>query len=92
MVVEASNTKIKGHSVHFELDPPDKLQQVNMKDQRLCAIYDDEPLGFEKDPTTPSIKMMTCDTLEEIDLGDMMNRRTTYISANLNPKLRIKVI
>ncbi|XP_050914663.1 uncharacterized protein LOC127129550 [Lathyrus oleraceus] len=33
----------------FDPDPPDKVQDED-QDQRLDAIYDEEPLGFERDP------------------------------------------
>ena len=41
-----------------------------MQEQRLDAIYDDEPLGFEKDPLANNIKMLAHDPLEEINLGE----------------------
>jgi len=41
-----------------------------IEDQRLDCIYDDEPLGFEKDPMGSAQKMQAQDPLEEVDLGD----------------------
>jgi len=35
----------------------DDFQYSSMENQRLDCIYDDEPLGFEKDPMGPSKKM-----------------------------------
>ena len=63
-----------------------------MQSQRLDAIYDDEPLGFEKDLVAPNIKMLAQDPLEEIDLGDVIRKRPTYISVNLSLELKVKVI
>ncbi|KAK2397252.1 hypothetical protein QL285_058846 [Trifolium repens] len=37
--------------------------------QRLDCIYDDEPLGFERDPLNETPKMQAHDPLEEIDIG-----------------------
>ncbi|MCI24885.1 hypothetical protein A2U01_0046071, partial [Trifolium medium] len=36
--------------------------------QRLDCIYDDEPLGFEKDPSSSNQKMQSQDPLQEIDI------------------------
>ena len=60
MVVEANNEAIhaKGPRVNFKPEPPEEITPFDKKDQRLDAIYDQEPLGFEKDPTTPTAKMM----------------------------------
>ena len=49
-------------------------------DQRLDAIYDKEPLGFERDPINSGVKMLAHDPLEEVSLGE--EKRPTYISAN----------
>jgi hypothetical protein len=38
-------------------------------EQRLDCIYDDEPLGFEKDPVNSNPKMQAQDPLQEIDIG-----------------------
>src|SRR3954471_1184711 len=60
--------------------------------QRLDAIYDEEPLGFEKDPMASNIKMLAQDPLEEVNLGDNDQKRKTYISAKLEPELKATVI
>src|SRR3954467_5164813 len=60
--------------------------------QRLDAIYDEEPLGFEKDPMASNIKMLAQDPLEEVNLGDNDQKRVTYISAKLEPELKATVI
>lgn len=60
-------------------------------DQQTC-IYDDEPLDFEKKSVVSVTKMQPHDPLEEVDLGEGTDKRPTYISANIDPSLRIKVI
>src|SRR3954467_13896981 len=60
--------------------------------QRLDAIYNEEPLGFERDPMAPNIKMLAQDPLEEVNLGDRDQKRVTYISAKLDSALKSKVI
>lgn len=58
----------------------------------LDCIYDNEPLGFEKDPLTLTKLMQTQDTLEEINLGNGSMKRPTYISAKLDLTLKVEVI
>ncbi len=60
--------------------------------QNLDCIYDDEPLGFEKDPSNINHKMQAQDTLQEIDIGDGLTKRPTYISANINSDFKTKLI
>ena len=48
--------------------------------QRLDCVYDNEPLGYEKDPLNLMQKMQAQDPLEEVDLGDGVTKRPTYIS------------
>jgi hypothetical protein len=62
------------------------------KDRRLDCIYDDEPLGFEKDPMSETPKMQAQDPLEEIDIGDGLIKRSTYISANITSSLKEKLV
>src|ERR1051325_8282716 len=66
--------------------------EENEREQRLDAIYDTEPLGFEKDPTNLGAKMLAQDQLEEVNLGDDNTKRITYISARLSPNLKQEVI
>lgn len=75
----------------FNPEPPDKFRD-EMQGQRLNAIYDDEPLGFEKNLLENNTKMLAQDPLEEIDLGKWGIKRPTYVSANIIPELKIKVI
>lgn len=49
-------------------------------------------MGFEKDLVESATKMHPQDPLEEVDLGDEVVKRMAYISANINPGLRLKVI
>jgi hypothetical protein len=60
--------------------------------QRLDCIYDDEPLGFEKDPVSSNQRMQAQDPLQEIDIGDGLVKRPTYISTNIDPSLRVKMV
>lgn len=55
MVVEANETEVhlERSRVDFEPEPPDKIQ-IEAPSQRLDAIYDDEPLGFKRDPLAPT--------------------------------------
>src|ERR1051325_11106139 len=73
-------------------DSPFKEHEIVEIDQRLDAIYDKEPLGFEKDPTDSGAKMLAQYPLEEVNLGDENTKRITYISAKLNPGLKQEVI
>jgi hypothetical protein len=72
--------------------PPNEGQTSTPMDQRLDAIYDQEPLGFEKDPESTSAKMLAQDPLEEVNIGDGVEKRVTYISAKLSPSFKHKVI
>ena len=67
------------------------IKELEM-DQRLDAIYDKEPLGFERDPINSGVKMLAQDPLEEVNLGDEKTKRVTYVSAKLSPGLKEKVI
>ncbi|KAK2406377.1 hypothetical protein QL285_042113 [Trifolium repens] len=70
----------------------EKIGKQEPELQKLDCIYDDEPLGFEKDPISQSHKMQAQDPLQEIDLGDGLMKRPTYISANIPPDLKAKVV
>ncbi|CAJ2657252.1 unnamed protein product [Trifolium pratense] len=62
------------------------------KKQRLDCIYDDEPLGFEKDPHSSIQRMQAQDPLQEVDIGDGSVKRPTYISANIDPALKERMV
>src|ERR1044072_5745739 len=71
---------------------------LNMKEEgiptshRLDCIYDDEPLGFERDPNISAKRMQAQDPLEEVDLGDGEIKRPTYISAKIDPSLKNEMV
>ena len=60
--------------------------------QRLEWIYDDEPLGFEKDSLGSTTKMRAQDPLEEVDLGNGSVKRPTYVSAKINRELKDRIV
>src|SRR3954469_20433934 len=70
----------------------EKKQKVEHQVERRNGIYDDEPLGFEMDPSGSVKRMQAQDPLEEIDLGDGIIKRTTYISTRLTSNLKTKLI
>ena len=59
MATQANDQQISsaGPGKDFDPEPPDTMLE-GMQEQRLDAIYDDEPLGFEKDPLANNIKML----------------------------------
>jgi len=59
--------------------------------QKLDCVFDDEPLGFEKDPSLENKKIQAQDPLEEIDLGDGSVKRPTYVSSKIGPDFKIRV-
>ena len=65
---------------------------ITDNNQRLDCIYDEEPLGFEKDPISSSQKMQAQDPLQEINIGNGSVKRPTYISANIDPMLKGKLV
>ncbi|XP_058788037.1 uncharacterized protein LOC131662300 [Vicia villosa] len=73
-------------------EPPEEQVHEDTFNQRLDTIYDEEPLGFEKDPRSSSAKMLAQDPLEEIDLGDGPTKRVIYISAKLDPKMKNRLV
>ena len=46
-----------GPGKDFNPEPPNSGEE-EVKGQRLDAIYDDEPLGFEKDPLESNIRIL----------------------------------
>lgn len=80
-----------GPGKDFDPEPLDEKND-HTQNQRLDAIYDDEPLGFKKDPSSNSAKMLAQDPLEEIDLGEGVIKRPTYISVNIIPALKVEVV
>ncbi|CAJ2649107.1 unnamed protein product [Trifolium pratense] len=96
MALEAINVQ-ENMAVEANDDLRDELaleaSEVNDgKKQRLDCIYDDEPLGFEKDPHSSIQRMQAQDPLQEVDIGDGSVKRPTYISANIDPTLKEKMV
>ncbi|PNX60203.1 hypothetical protein L195_g060069, partial [Trifolium pratense] len=74
MALEAINLQEK-MAVEANVDSGNELaleasDSNNGEKQRLYCIYDDEPLGFEKDPHSSTQRMQAQDPLQEIDIGD----------------------
>jgi hypothetical protein len=67
-------------------------QTIASESRRLDCIYDNEPLGFEKNSLNESQKMQAQDPLEEIDLGDGITKRPTYISTKVGSEMRAKLV
>src|SRR4051812_27294944 len=67
-------------------------QEVDPQVERFDGIYDDEPLGFEMDLAGSVKRMQAQDPLEEIDLGDGISKRPTYVSTKLADDLKTKLI
>ncbi|XP_058725925.1 uncharacterized protein LOC131597235 [Vicia villosa] len=63
----------------------------NVNRQHLDCIYDEEPLGFDKDPMALE-KKQPQDPFEEVNLGEEGDKRPTYISTNIDQKLKSEVI
>ena len=81
----------EGPGKDFDPEPPNAKEE-EIQNQRLDSIYDDDPLGFEKDPLVNNIKMLVQDPLEEIDMGEGLAKRPTYISTKIYPELKIEMI
>ncbi|PNX56078.1 hypothetical protein L195_g049694, partial [Trifolium pratense] len=60
--------------------------------QRLDCIYDDESLGFKKDPSSSSQKRQSQDPLQEIDIADGSIKRPTFISVNISSEMKVKLV
>ncbi|PNX70712.1 hypothetical protein L195_g057668, partial [Trifolium pratense] len=90
MALEAMSSQ-EDMAVEANVNLEDKLALMasdgsNGEKQRLDCIYDDEPLGFEKDPHSSIQRMQAQDPLQEIV------KRPTYISANIDPSLRERTV
>lgn len=67
-------------------------QEIALEICRLHCIYNDEPLGFEKDPLTSKRRIHVQCPLEEVDLGNDAIKRSTFISTKIEPSLKSKMI
>jgi hypothetical protein len=63
-------------------------KEMMVEGQKFDCVFDDEPLGFEKDSSLVDKKIQAQDPLEEIDLGDGSVKRPTYVSSEIWPRLQ----
>src|SRR5580765_2353540 len=82
MALEAIHVK-KDESNRNTSEHPSMKEEGIPTNQRLDCIYDDEPLGFERDPSISTKRLQAQDALEEVDLGDGEIKRPTDISAKI---------
>jgi len=73
-------------------DADDDFRFSSIESQRLDCVYDNEPLGFEKDPMGSTEKMKAQDPLEEFDLGDGSAKRPTYISTKIDKDFKVQIV
>ncbi|MCH81200.1 hypothetical protein A2U01_0001984, partial [Trifolium medium] len=91
--IEIENDMANQANTDFQENMADQANGSNTGDmQRLDCIYDDEPLGFERDPISLNQRMRAQDPLQEIDIGDGTLKRSTYISTNVDQSLRVKMV
>lgn len=74
------------------LETGQNSQTTISESRRLDYIYDSETLGFEKDPIASTKRLKAHNPQEDIDLEDGTTKRETYISAKINPNLRIQIV
>lgn len=67
-------------------------QTTASESRRLDCIYDNDPLGFEKNPQNETQKMQAQDPLEEIDLGNGTTKRPTYISTKVGSEIKANLV
>lgn len=67
-------------------------QTTASKSHMLDFIYDDKPLGLEKDPLNSTKRMQAQDPLEEVDLGDGEIKGLTYVSAKFELDMKLKLV
>src|ERR1044072_791465 len=91
MVLEAIHVE-KDESNRNASEHPSMKEEGILTNQRLDCIYDEEPLGFERDPSISTKRLQAQDPLEEVDLGDGEIKRPTYISANIDPDLKSEMV
>lgn len=76
----------------FIKNAKDDFQYNSIENQRLDCVYDDKPLGFEKDPMGSAKRMKVQDPLEEVDLGDGSVNRPTYISTKIDKDFKVQIV
>src|ERR1044072_2608768 len=83
------NIVLRPQDLNLLTDEHHSIKEEGIRtNQRLDCIYDDEPLGFERDPSISTKRMQAQDSLEEVNLGDGEIKRPTYISAKIDPDLK----
>nr|KYP64672.1 hypothetical protein KK1_019278 [Cajanus cajan] len=78
-------------AVHEEMKSLQKNLTWKLVKLKLDNIFDDSPLGFERE-TKGEHKLESQDPLEEINLGTVENRKVTYISKLLQGELKEEII
>jgi hypothetical protein len=73
-------------------DVDDDFRFSSIDSQWLDCIYNNEPLGFEKDPMGLTGKIKAQDPLEEVDLIDGSIKRPTYISTKIDNDFKIQIV
>lgn len=63
-----------------------------LESRRLECIYDNKPLGFEKDPLETNKKMQAHDPIEEIYLGEGAVKRPLYINVKINSNMKKQLV
>jgi len=67
-------------------------KEIMVDGQNIDCVFDDEPLGFEKDPSIMNKKIQAQDPLAEIDLGDGSIKRPAYVSSKIGPEFKVRMI
>jgi len=73
-------------------DVDDDFRFSSIESLRLDCSYDNEPLGFKKDPMGSFEKMKAHDPLEEVDIGDGSAKRPTYISTKIDKDFKDQIV
>lgn len=87
--------KLKNLAIEAKVEEYEDGQQgqtTASESRRLDFIYDNEPLGFKKDPLNELERMQAQYPLEEIYLGDGVIKRLTYIIIKVGSKVKAKLI
>ena len=87
--------KLQNMAVEAKMNNQGKGQQgqtISSESRRLGCIYENDTLVFEKDPLNSIQKMEAQVPLEEVDMGDVVAKRPTYISIRVGSKMKVKLI
>lgn len=80
--------KVAVKSNHIEENNLMIMEGPLPESQRINCIYDDEPLAFNKDHLTSTMRIHAQDPLKEVDLGNGAIKRPKFISSRI--ELRMK--